>query len=394
MARFVVATDKFKGNLSAYQVADTVRNGILKAAMDKYGSISSVSSEISLCPMADGGEGSLQTMERVLKESGRDYSVRYMETLNHLGEPLHAPLLLFDGGGSAFIEMAAVCGLNLVPPERRNILRSTTYGLGDMMRRAIEEMGVRKIMLAIGGSGTNDGGFGMLAALGYTFHNSAPFDNRDTATFISNIDSFSDRAVASVTPHLRETSIRVASDVVNPLLGINGATMVYGGQKGAGDHEKEILERAMRNWASVITGGDLSKADFPGAGAAGGVGFALGTLLGASLVPGAQLFSQMLHLEEEIAACELVITGEGRFDSQSLSGKLPSEVCRLAKRYDKPLMLVTGLSEFSGSDLSGYGFDFLIELSKLARTPKDAFSKARELIVSNVAKTLIHNKLI
>ena len=211
--------------------------------------------------------------------------------------------------------MASVCGLNMIPREKRNLLRSTTYGLGSVIRSVIERYSARRIILAIGGSGTNDGGFGMLAALGWSYSNSSPFRNKDIPTFISGIEAVSDRSVPSVCPHLHEVEIIVASDVTSPLLGPSGATAVYGPQKGCKKHEIPVFENALQNWATVI-----GYPDFPGAGAAGGTGYALKAALGAQFVPGWRFFASALGLEQEIASADLIITGEGRFDQSSLSG--------------------------------------------------------------------------
>ena len=249
------------------------------------------SDNILLCPMADGGEGSMGVMERAFHRKDVQYEKIFIESVNHLGSPILAPVLMYkaDGTMTAFIEMASVCGLNMIPRDKRNLLRSTTYGLGSVMRSVIESHGARRIVMAIGGSGTNDGGFGMLAALGWSFSNSSPFRNKDIPTFISGIDSASDRSVQSVCPHLKETEILVASDVTSPLLGPSGATAVYGPQKGCKRQDIPLFENALENWIKVI-----GHPDFPGAGAAGGTGYALKAALGAQFVPGWRFFASAL----------------------------------------------------------------------------------------------------
>lgn len=354
--KIVVATDKFKGSMTAAEAAQAIKDGL------STNSILS-SDNILLCPMADGGEGSMGVMERAFRKDEVQYEKIFIESVNHLGSPILAPVLMFheDGIQAAFIEMASVCGLNMIPREKRNLLRSTTYGLGSVIRSVIESHGARRIVMAIGGSGTNDGGFGMLAALGWSFSNSSPFRNKDIPTFISGIDSASDRSVQSVCPHLKETEILVASDVTSPLLGPSGATAVYGPQKGCKRQDIPLFENALENWIKVI-----GHPDFPGAGAAGGTGYALKAALGAQFVPGWRFFASALGLEQEIASADLVITGEGRFDRSSLSGKLPSGIAEMCRQYDKPLWVVTGQNKITEAEYLRLGISKVFELSSLA----------------------------
>ena len=249
--------------MTAAEVSQAIKNGLSAS----FSLSKAPTDNILLCPMADGGEGSMGVMERAFRKDEVQYEKIFIESVNHLGSPILAPVLMFheDGIQTAFIEMASVCGLNMIPRDKRNLLRSTTYGLGSVIRSVIERHSARRIILAIGGSGTNDGGFGMLAALGWSFSNSSPFRNKDIPTFISGIESASDLSVQSVCPHLNEVEIIVASDVTSPLLGPSGATAVYGPQKGCKKQEIPVFENALQNWATVI-----GYPDFPGAGAAGG----------------------------------------------------------------------------------------------------------------------------
>ncbi len=328
--------------------------------------------------MADGGEGSMGVMERAFHRKEVQYEKIFIESVNHLGSPILAPVLMYKTDGStitAFIEMASVCGLTMIPRDKRNLLRSTTYGLGSVMRSVIESHGARRIVMAIGGSGTNDGGFGMLAALGWSFSNSSPFRNKDIPTFISGIDSASDRSVQSVCPHLKETEILVASDVTSPLLGPSGATAVYGPQKGCKRQDIPLFENALENWIKVI-----GHPDFPGAGAAGGTGYALKAALGAQFVPGWRFFASALELEQEIASADLVITGEGRFDRSSLSGKLPSGIAEMCRQYDKPLWVVTGQNKITEAEYLSLGISKVFELSSLALPEEHPLQDAPAII--------------
>ena len=237
--------------------------------------------------------------------------------------------------------------------------------------------------MAIGGSGTNDGGFGLLSALGWSFSNSSPFRNRDIPTFISGIETASDRSVDDICPHLRQTRITVATDVTSPLLGPLGATAVYGPQKGCRKLDIPVFENALENWVRVI-----GVPDFPGAGAAGGTGYALKAALGAELAAGWQVFASMLHLEEEIASADLVITGEGRFDKSSLTGKLPAGIATLCRRYGKPLWVVTGTCRVPADQLAVIGISRVIELSSSAAPGEDTYSDAPAIIRHAVASAL------
>ena len=317
-------------------------------------------------------------MERAFHRKNVQYEKIFIESVNHLGSPILAPVLMYKTDGStitAFIEMASVCGLNMIPRDKRNLLRSTTYGLGSVMRSVIESHGARRIVMAIGGSGTNDGGFGMLAALGWSFSNSSPFRNKDIPTFISGIDSASDCSVQSVCPHLQETEILVASDVTSPLLGPPGATAVYGPQKGCKRQDIPLFENALEHWIKVI-----GHPDFPGAGAAGGTGYALKAALGAQFVPGWRFFASALGLEQEIASADLVITGEGRFDRSSLSGKLPSGIAEMCRQYGKPLWVVTGQNKITEAEYLRLGISKVFELSSLALPEEHPLQDAPAII--------------
>ena len=371
--KIVVATDKFKGSMTAAEVSQAIKDGLSAS----FSLSKAPTDNILLCPMADGGEGSMGVMERAFRKDEVQYEKIFIESVNHLGSPILAPVLMFheDGIQAAFIEMASVCGLNMIPREKRNLLRSTTYGLGSVIRSAIESHGVRRIVMAIGGSGTNDGGFGMLAALGWSFSNSSPFRNKDIPTFISGIDSASDRSVQSVCPHLQETEILVASDVTSPLLGPSGATAVYGPQKGCKRQDIPLFENALENWIKVI-----GHPDFPGAGAAGGTGYALKAALGAQFVPGWRFFASALGLEQEIASAGLVITGEGRFDRSSLSGKLPSGIAEMCRQYCKPLWVITGRCQVPENEYRSLGITRVMELSTTALPEEHPISDAPAII--------------
>ena len=311
----LIVPDKFKGSVGAAGVADA-----LEVAVRRH-LVGGADAQIVKLPMADGGDGSMEVVETAL--AGNCHRV-LVDTFDALMRPIQAPLLLFDGNRQAFIEMAKVCGLAMLRPEERNPEKTTTYGLGVLLAAAIRR-GCRRIVVGIGGSATNDGGEGLFDALGLER------TSRSTRSALIQCDS-------------ERVQITVACDVDNPLLGPNGATMVYGPQKGADAPMLERLERRMERFAAEA-GLDTA---LPGGGAAGGVGAALHKL-GAELVPGWQLFGEMTGLEQKIAEADAILTGEGRFDAQSLDGKLISGILALSKKYKKKPVVVCGQNRLPAS---------------------------------------------
>ena len=311
----LIVPDKFKGSVGAAGVADA-----LEVAVRRH-LVGGADAQIVKLPMADGGDGSMEVVETALAGSCHRELV---DTFDALMRPIQAPLLLFDGNRQAFIEMAKVCGLAMLRPEERNPEKTTTYGLGVLLAAAIRR-GCRRIVVGIGGSATNDGGEGLFDALG--------LERTSRSTRPARIQCDSERV-----------QITVACDVDNPLLGPNGATMVYGPQKGADAPMLERLERRMERFAAEA-GLDTA---LPGGGAAGGVGAALHKL-GAELVPGWQLFGEMTGLEQKIAEADAILTGEGRFDAQSLDGKLISGILALSKKYKKKPVVVCGQNRLPAS---------------------------------------------
>ena len=301
----LIVPDKFKGSLSAADVADALEAAVRRCM------VGGGQAKVVKLPMADGGDGSMEVVEAAL---GSACERMMVDTFDALMRPIKAPLLLFDRGRQAFIEMAKVCGLAMLAPEERNPEKTTTYGLGVLLAEAIRR-GCEKIVVGIGGSATNDGGEGLLKALA---------------------DTLDDSAFRHPRPD-RGSEIVVACDVDNPLLGPNGATMIYGPQKGADAAMLERLERRMEAFAAAA-GLDTA---LPGGGAAGGVGAALARL-GARLMPGWQLFGEMAGLEQKIADADFILTGEGSFDGQSLDGKLISGILSLSKKYKKKPVVVCG----------------------------------------------------
>ena len=322
--KIVIAIDSFKGSLSSLEASHAVSCGIQKAGLD---------ATIRSYPIADGGEGTTDALV-----SGLNGKIQHMMVTGPLGEPISAYYGILPDQ-TVVLEMASCAGLPLVPSDLRNPLHTTTYGVGEMIGDAIQR-GYRHFILGIGGSSTNDGGVGMLQALGYDFldatNNSIPFG----AIGLSKLHHIDDRHAL---PALKDCTFRVACDVTNPLCGPLGCSQIFAPQKGAAPSMIPLMDSWLKHYA------DLTKKlypesdpDLPGAGAAGGLGFALSYYLKASLYSGVSLILDAIHLEAAIKDCDLVITGEGCLDGQSLMGKAPVGVARLAKKHHKPVIAFSG----------------------------------------------------
>jgi glycerate kinase len=325
IVRIVFAPDSFKETASAREVAEALAEGW--TAMYPQ-------ADLRIVPMADGGEG---TLDAIVTARG---GVRVTCTVRGpQGEPVDAEYGLVDEGGTAIIEMAAASGLALVPKPQREPRHASTFGTGQLMAAALDG-GVRRIILGIGGSATNDGGAGMAQALGYRLLDERGEElPRGGAALkaLRRIDA------TQAHPRLKECSIRVASDVTNPLCGPTGASAVYGPQKGANAAAVDELNAALAHYAQIVKEElAVDILDVPGAGAAGGLGAGLIAFAHATLEPGADLVAEIVELAAQIDGADLVITGEGRLDSQSASGKTPVGVARIAKRLGVPVIAVAG----------------------------------------------------
>lgn len=358
--KILLAVDKFKGSLTSTGAEAAIEEGIFEAA----GRDSSAPlPKVVKVPIADGGDGSLEVLSALWGEGCR----RVECTLTGpLGKKVKSVYL--RQGERAFIEMAAICGLAMVPQPLRNPMNTTTYGLGEAILHAVKG-GAKEIFVSIGGSATNDCGVGMVQALGYGFTDKrgealpTPLFGRDLAR------------IGEILPPaepLMGLEIKVVCDVTNPLLGSGGATMVYGRQKGADEPTLAALEAAMESFAAMA-GGD---AEFPGAGAAGGVGFAFNRFLGASLIKGEEFFIELTALESLVAGADLVVGGEGCIDEQSFYGKIVGWLYNLCRKYDKPLLLFCGVdkSGFSAPDCR------IFPLSDIENDTSQSISQAYSLL--------------
>lgn len=318
----VCAPDSFKETLSAPAAAEALAEGVRRARPGW---------RCDRCPVADGGEGSLDVLVAALGGTAEPLTVT-----GPLGEPVRAPLGILPGAAKAVVELAHASGFGLVPPDRRDPTRTTTFGTGQLIAAAVRR-GCREVIVCVGGSATVDGGAGIAQALG------GRFADRHGRVIEHPVTGGDLLEVATYTPPAGAPVLRVACDVTNPLLGPAGAAAVYGPQKGATPRQVEMLETALAHLAS-IAGGDPSA---PGAGAAGGAGYGLAALLGATLHRGIDLVLETLEFRRRCAAAHLVLTGEGRLDDQTLHGKAAAGVARAAAEAGVPVIAIAGQVEIS-----------------------------------------------
>jgi glycerate kinase len=320
--KILVAPDKFKGSLSAVEAAGTIAAAFARAWPE---------AEITQAPIADGGEGFADALRQAL---GGEWI--HTRALDPIGREVDARYVWVATEKLAVIDMSEASGLWRLTDEERAPLRADTYGTGQLMRHAVER-GARKILVGLGGSATTDGGIGMAAALGYNFLTSDGDDMQPIPGHLLALIRI-DQENAIDLPE-----IVAACDVQNPLLGPRGTAQVFGPQKGATEKDVVALEEGLLNLADVVAadlGCDFR--DTPGAGAAGGIAYGLLSFCGAKICSGFDLVAETLHLEERIAASDLVITGEGRIDGQTLEGKGPAGVAALARKHQKPVLAFAG----------------------------------------------------
>jgi glycerate kinase len=323
--KIVIAPDSFKESLSALDVARHIREGFRAVYPE---------ADYVLLPVADGGEG---TVDALVAATGGRRITRVV--VGPLGDEVEAFYGITGDGHVAVIEMAAASGLELVPPPLRNPLVTTTFGVGELIRAALDD-GARRFIVGIGGSATNDGGAGMLQALGVRLLDASGGDLPHGGGALAGLERID---VSGRDPRLAECSIEVACDVDNPLVGPNGASAIFGPQKGATPEVVRILDANLGHYAAVVerTIGK-SVADMAGAGAAGGLGAGLYAFLGARLRPGIEIVMAAVELDRVVRDADLVITGEGRLDSQTIHGKTPVGVASVAQRHGKPVIAIAG----------------------------------------------------
>lgn len=365
--KVVAAIDSLKGSLSSMEAGYAIREGILKA---------SPGAEVLVKPLADGGEGTTEALAEGL--GGEMVRVKVHGPLE---EPVTAEYGLLEESGTAVMEMAAAAGIVLTGKEKRP-LDATTYGVGEMIRDAVEK-GCRSFIVGIGGSATNDCGIGMLTALGFQF-----LDEQGNPAGISAgaLKDVAQIRTDGVMPELAECSFRVACDVTNPLCGPNGATYIYGPQKGVTDDMKEALDQDLRHFADVTKAAlGCDCAGMEGAGAAGGLGYAFLAYLKADLKPGIELVLDAVGMDQAMEGADLVFTGEGRLDHQTAMGKAPVGIAKLAKKHGAKVVALAGAIADGAEACNDNGIDAFFPILRQVVTLDEAMEP--ETARRNMAKT-------
>ncbi|MDP4143552.1 MAG: glycerate kinase [Bacillota bacterium] len=369
--KIVVAPDSFKGSLSAKQVADALEKGIKKV---------DAAIEVVKVPMADGGEGTVQSL--VDAASGKLIPLKVMDPLMREIDSFYG---ILGDGSTAVIEMAAASGLPLLKAEERNPWKTTTYGTGQLIKHALD-MGCRNIILGIGGSATNDGGCGMAAALGVKFLDKAGNEislGGGSLSLIHYID------ISELDKRIKECSIAAACDVDNPLVGPKGASQVFGPQKGADKDMVLALDKNLIHYGKVVKESlGVSILDYPGSGAAGGLGGGLLAFLGADLKRGVDIVIEAVKLEEKIIGADLVITGEGMIDYQTLHGKTPYGVALAASKQGIPVIAVAGGIGENIESLYDHGFTSIFSIVDKPMKLDDTI-KCSERLLESTAERII-----
>ena len=369
----VIAIDSLKGSLTSLEAGKAIETGIKRVYSEAV---------TKVLPLADGGEGTVEALTL-----GMGGKLQNIEVTGPLGDKIRAQYGILSDGKTAIVEMAAAAGITLVPDNKRNPLYTTTYGVGEILLDAMHK-GCRHFIIGIGGSATNDGGVGMLQALGYDMLDAdgkpVPFGAAGLKVLCRIDDS-------RVTPELKDCSFRIACDVTNPLCGEKGCSAIYGPQKGASPEDIALMDKWMGDYAR-ISKEKYSHADAnaPGAGAAGGMGFAFLTYTNATLESGIEIVLAETKLEDHIAKADLVITGEGRLDGQTVMGKAPVGVARIAKKYNKPVLAFAGCVTPEATACNEHGIDAFFPILRGVVTLSEAMEpkNARQNMIDTVEQAM------
>lgn len=375
MKKVVIAIDSFKGSLTSAEANNAAAQGVRNIFPD---------CEILCIPIADGGEGTSEILTKILK--GHTVPLR---AHNPLMQQMETHYTVLPDHRTAIIEMANINGLTLIPIEKRNPLLTTSYGTGELIYHALEK-GYRNFIIGIGGSATNDAGIGMLQALGFRFLDKIGNTLGTGGAIMSEVTSID---FQHIHPALQEASFTVACDVDNPFYGPQGATYVFGRQKGASETMLRQLEAGMQNFARIIrqtTGKDISS--LPGAGAAGGLGGSLAAFLQAVLKPGTELILEMLDFKSHIHQADVILTGEGKADRQTIRGKVPFGILSEAKKQNIPVLLIAGSVE-DVETLNSAGFTGVYSITPspvcLDKAMQPIYAKKNiRLLVSQIFRTI------
>lgn len=357
--KIVVAIDSFKGSLTSLQAGNAVKDAINRLD-DKH--------RVLVKPLADGGEGTVEALAESTNAQMIELSVK-----GPLLNPVNAKYCIFKDTNTAIIEMAAASGITLISDGERNPLETTTYGVGELIKDAISR-GCRRFIVGIGGSATNDGGTGMLTALGYEFLN----ENKEPiALGAKGLKYLCEIKTDNVIPELKECNFNIACDVTNPLCGEKGCSAVFGPQKGATPEMIKDMDNWLENYAEISkTVSKKADKNYAGVGAAGGLGFAFLAFTNAALKSGIQIILEEIDIENDIKNADIVVTGEGRLDSQTVMGKAPIGVAKLAKKYGKKVVAFSGCVTEDAEICNEHGIDAYFPIVRGVTTLEDALNSS------------------
>lgn len=356
--KVVVAMDSFKGSLASLEAGEAVKTGILNAMPD---------ADVCVCPVADGGEGTVEALV-----NGMGGKLEHIKVTGPLGEKVTCIYGILKDGRTAVIEMSAAAGITLVPEDKRNPMHTTTYGVGEVIKDAVSK-GCRHFIIGIGGSATNDGGVGMLQALGYGMLDK---DGRQIPYGAKGLKEIVVITDENVIPELKECTFHVACDVTNTLCGKNGCSAVFGPQKGADAEMIVQMDEWLLQYAK-LTCQKYEKANAfkPGTGAAGGMGFAFLAYTNAVLESGIKIVLEETGLEEQIKEADIVVIGEGRLDGQTIFGKTPVGIAQIAKKYSKPVIAFSSSVTDDAKVCNEHGIDAFFRFLEESRHYRKQWSR-------------------
>jgi len=372
MHTFVLAPDSFKESMSAEQACQAMQRGVLQVFPDAC---------CIAVPMADGGEGTVEALLRSLDGQG----ITCMVTGPLVTQQVSTYFAIVDYGRTAVLEMAKANGIHLLAAEQRNPMLTSTYGTGEMIKQALDR-GIEKIIIGLGGSVTNDGGAGMAQALGVQFFNST---GEAIQVCGGNLDQINQIDISQLDARLKNTEILIASDVNNPLCGPNGASAIFGPQKGATPEMVQQLDHNLNHFADLVEASlGISIKNVAGSGAAGGLGFGLMAFADAKLQSGVELIIEQSRLAEKIAQADYVLTGEGKIDSQTALGKTPFGVAQVAQQFNKPVLAFAGLVGEGIESLFDAGFSQIVGINPPDCSLEEALKNGEVNLEKAVSKTI------
>ncbi|HFI5203507.1 TPA: glycerate kinase [Streptococcus agalactiae] len=366
--KVVVAIDSLKGSLSSLEAGNAIKESINEVISG---------ADVEVHPLADGGEGTVEALTL-----GMGGTIETIPVKGPLGEKVHASYGIIPQRQLAIIEMAAAAGITLIATEERNPLHTTTYGVGEMIKDAISK-GCRHFIIGIGGSATNDGGAGMLQALGYALLDK---DNQEISLGAQGLADLKSISTDKVIEELKECDFKIACDVTNPLCGAQGCSSIFGPQKGADEDMITKMDTWLSNYATLATSvSEKADATIEGTGAAGGLGFAFLAFTNATLEPGIDIILSEINIEKAISEADLVVTGEGHLDGQTVMGKAPIGVAKLAKKYGKKVVAFSGSVTEDAILCNQHGIDAFFPIVRRLISLDEAMSK--EVAYKNMKET-------